>query len=337
MPRFLIAKILQNIVIFHSFLGVTVGQVCLLTERQAPDGHVRWSLPYKGRCFCQVVRAPRKVATTTCHRRNEEEDSYWYTSDPQELTQRENWTPEKLDVLLERTGFCDVDECSPEPCRNGATCYDRIGGYICACPTGFEGVDCQNDTHSPTIINMPKNITAYAAGGYTNTTVNWTEPFATDNSGIHSLTSTHLSGEVFSIGVTKVKYTAIDDSGNEIYEDFYVLVIPLPFWSAWGPWSDCQVCGTGTKTRTRVCQLEEPTNSTCSGTSEETMSCVLRNYCRPDGRCGSSFTAENGQQAKCFASCCSTGGWCSVSSQHCVTYLYADYRCCTGLTCDAAC
>ncbi len=28
------------------------------------------------------------------------------------------------------------------PCLNGGTCVDRLGKYICACPVGYEGLNC---------------------------------------------------------------------------------------------------------------------------------------------------------------------------------------------------
>ena len=44
----------------------------------------------------------------------------------------------------------DIDECSPDPCLNGATCSQTsdgttpvVGGYFCACPVGFSGVNCE--------------------------------------------------------------------------------------------------------------------------------------------------------------------------------------------------
>lgn len=38
----------------------------------------------------------------------------------------------------------DVDECSTlsQPCKNGGTCTNIIGGYYCRCITGWDGSDC---------------------------------------------------------------------------------------------------------------------------------------------------------------------------------------------------
>lgn len=39
--------------------------------------------------------------------------------------------------------FCeqDVDECSVDPCQNGATCVDMVADYTCVCPLGYTGND----------------------------------------------------------------------------------------------------------------------------------------------------------------------------------------------------
>ena len=38
----------------------------------------------------------------------------------------------------------NVDECLvlSNPCKNGATCTDVYGGYLCRCISGWEGFDC---------------------------------------------------------------------------------------------------------------------------------------------------------------------------------------------------
>ena len=33
----------------------------------------------------------------------------------------------------------DGDQCASDPCRNGATCVDRILSFVCQCVHGYEG------------------------------------------------------------------------------------------------------------------------------------------------------------------------------------------------------
>lgn len=39
----------------------------------------------------------------------------------------------------------DIDDCASTPCLNGATCIDGIDKYECKCPPGFAGAQCQTD------------------------------------------------------------------------------------------------------------------------------------------------------------------------------------------------
>jgi len=41
----------------------------------------------------------------------------------------------------------DVDECTilDGVCKNGGTCYNKVGGYYCLCTVGWEGADCSTD------------------------------------------------------------------------------------------------------------------------------------------------------------------------------------------------
>ena len=69
---------------------------------------------------------------------------------------------------------------------------------------------------------MPWNITKLS--GHPSVAVNWTEPLATDNSGIQTLTSSHTPGSMFPIGSTPVVYTSTDPSGNVEIQTFFVIV-----------------------------------------------------------------------------------------------------------------
>ena len=39
----------------------------------------------------------------------------------------------------------DIDECIPNPCENGGTCFDGINDYKCTCVPGFTGDSCQGN------------------------------------------------------------------------------------------------------------------------------------------------------------------------------------------------
>ena len=40
----------------------------------------------------------------------------------------------------------DIDECSTDPCQNGAVCSTpNVNSYECACVAGYEGDDCETD------------------------------------------------------------------------------------------------------------------------------------------------------------------------------------------------
>ena len=37
----------------------------------------------------------------------------------------------------------DIDECSSNPCLNGATCTDAVNSYTCGCVAGYTGTHCE--------------------------------------------------------------------------------------------------------------------------------------------------------------------------------------------------
>ncbi|KFP88762.1 Coagulation factor IX, partial [Acanthisitta chloris] len=41
--------------------------------------------------------------------------------------------------------YVDGDQCNSNPCKNGAVCKDGINSYVCWCPAGYEGKNCEID------------------------------------------------------------------------------------------------------------------------------------------------------------------------------------------------
>ena len=61
--------------------------------------------------------------------------------------------------------------------------------------------------------------------GRTSGTLTWTEPTATDNSGmVPTVTQTHRLGDSFNVGTTTVTYTFTDITGNQAQCSFTVTV-----------------------------------------------------------------------------------------------------------------
>ncbi len=80
------------------------------------------------------------------------------------------------------------------------------------------------DNEYPLITGIPENITQDTDPELPTAVVDWPEPTASDNSGSVTLTSSHVSGETFPIGITIVTYAAVDDGSNMVLESFAVLI-----------------------------------------------------------------------------------------------------------------
>ena len=86
---------------------------------------------------------------------------------------------------------------------------------------------CNSDSQPPTFgVSCPESpITAYAERDKFTALVNWTEPVATDNSGVApTVTSNYQSPQRFSQGTHVITYTAVDQSGNKATCTFTVYV-----------------------------------------------------------------------------------------------------------------
>ncbi|XP_068714407.1 uncharacterized protein [Montipora foliosa] len=146
---------------------------------------------------------------------------------------------------------CEVIFCPPlvTPARTSllsAACNNSYGSNCSfSCQTGFTSptgnitrtclssgqwsgsdINC-TDSQPPTFgVSCPGSpLVAYAEQGKFTALVNWTEPVATDNSGVApTVTSNYQSPQRFSQGVHLIKYRAMDHLGNEARCSFQVSV-----------------------------------------------------------------------------------------------------------------
>jgi hypothetical protein len=81
------------------------------------------------------------------------------------------------------------------------------------------------DNQPPIITGCPSNITVNAATGRCDQVVNWNPPTASDNCPGVSLSTNHVAGETFPVGVTTVTYTATDHAGLTTLCSFTVTVV----------------------------------------------------------------------------------------------------------------
>ncbi|XP_077992799.1 uncharacterized protein LOC144446830 [Glandiceps talaboti] len=92
--------------------------------------------------------------------------------------------------------------------------------YICERSLLFTGVDVT----SPVISSCPNDIPHTTDNGRATTTVSWTPPTATDESGPVTMTTTHAPDDIFSIGQTIVEYRFTDVYANEATCTFTITV-----------------------------------------------------------------------------------------------------------------
>lgn len=48
-----------------------------------------------------------------------------------------------------------TNECEPNPCQNGATCYDGFESYNCTCAPGYTGDNCQTSNKYFAFVLLP--------------------------------------------------------------------------------------------------------------------------------------------------------------------------------------
>lgn len=84
-----------------------------------------------------------------------------------------------------------------------------------------------NDNQLPTFVGCPTNISVNMSGVTCSNVVNWTAPTPEDNCPSYTMTSSHNSGDIFSVGTTTVTYTITDIAGNTATCAFDVTVVDV--------------------------------------------------------------------------------------------------------------
>ncbi|XP_072051833.1 hyalin-like [Amphiura filiformis] len=104
------------------------------------------------------------------------------------------------------------------------TFMDAAGNEATPCVFSVT-VQGTGDNTPPVVTFCPDNIIREVPPGTTGTIVTWSEPIATDNSGVDPVvTRTHVSGTRFTIGTDRVTYTFTDGSSNRNTCSFMVTV-----------------------------------------------------------------------------------------------------------------
>ncbi|PIK34616.1 hyalin [Apostichopus japonicus] len=144
------------------------------------------------------------------------------------------------------------------------TCTDSTGAFS-ECDFSFT-VQVFSVDDTPPDVTCIQDITRIVTIDSTGTTVSWTEPTATDTSGVVSLQSrSHAPGDFFSPGTTQVTYIFVDPSGQTAFCIFTVTVTPEdtvpPVVSCIPDVTDTTPLGTGG----RLVFFSEPTATDDSG------------------------------------------------------------------------
>lgn len=94
----------------------------------------------------------------------------------------------------------------------------KNGGPLCCSTTAQEKTP-------PQIANCPVNMSVNLPASSCKVQGGWLAPSATDNCALASFTSTHTPTDLLDIGVTTVKYTAVDSYNNQSTCTFTVAVV----------------------------------------------------------------------------------------------------------------
>ena len=54
-----------------------------------------------------------------------------------------------------------MDECSNNPCKNGGTCINSLGGFSCKCQQGFKGALCDEGIRSKSVFQQLRTYPSF--------------------------------------------------------------------------------------------------------------------------------------------------------------------------------
>jgi len=81
------------------------------------------------------------------------------------------------------------------------------------------------DQELPQVVNLPADISLEADSDSCGATATWTEPTASDNCEVATMTTEKINGGVYPVGVTPVTYVVTDGSGNTHQSTFQIEVV----------------------------------------------------------------------------------------------------------------
>jgi len=122
-------------------------------------------------------------------------------------------------VISYRDDTTAVMGCNYAISRTWSATYTDFPELVSSCVQSIQIMDMT----APEIINIPEDIIVDSDQAC-RATVSWTPPTANDNCALISIQSNIQSGTTFDIGVTEIRYTAIDQCGNIAMSTFTVTV-----------------------------------------------------------------------------------------------------------------
>ena len=157
---------------------------------------------------------------------------FFYTNDQNQAVQGDFNLDITSTTITTGTGPCDPE--SIQISQTNFDCSDIGQNTVTITVTDRHGntntqtatVNVVDDT-TPVFTSNPGNKVYQAENGNCSLNAYWAVPVVSDNC-IVSVTSTHNPGDAFSIGTTKVTYTATDAAGNTASIDFNVTVQASP-------------------------------------------------------------------------------------------------------------